>query len=341
MVSVSGDAARDNVTKPGGWPGTPGTVLITGASSGVGLFAAKALADRGWHVVMACRDTDKARRAQAALAIPDQAVTHLQVDLGDLESVDKLVDSVHASGRPLDALVINAAVYLPRLKHPERSPQGYEISMATNHFGHFLLIHRLLDDLKRSSHPSRRVVILGTVTANSKELGGKIPIPAPADLGDLSGFAAGFKAPIAMADGKTFKPGKAYKDSKLCNMITTQELHRRLHASTGIVFTSLYPGCVADTPLFRNTPAAFRTIFPWFQKNITGGYVSQALAGERVADVVTDPAFAVSGVHWSWGNRQSKGGKQFSQELSDQASNPETARRMWELTSQLVGLEGS
>ncbi len=341
MVSVSGDAARDNIVKPGGPPGTPGTVLITGASSGVGLFATKALADRGWHVVMACRDIDKARRAQAALAIPDQAVTHLQVDLADLESVDKLVASFHASGRPLDALVINAALYQPRLKQPERSPQGYEISMATNHFGHFLLIHRLLDDLKRSSHPSRRVVILGTVTANSKELGGKIPIPAPADLGDLSGFAAGFKAPIAMADGKTFKPGKAYKDSKLCNMITTQELHRRLHASSGIVFTSLYPGCVADSPLFRNTPAAFRTIFPWFQKNITGGYVSQALAGERVADVVTDPAFAVSGVHWSWGNRQSKGGKQFSQELSDQASNPETAGRMWELTSQLVGLKGN
>jgi len=341
MVSVSGDAALANLDNPVGLPGTPGTVLITGASSGVGLFATKALADRGWHVVMACRDTDKARRAQAALAISDALVTHLQVDLGDLESVDKLVDSFHATGRPLDALVINAAVYLPRLKHPERSPQGYEISMATNHFGHFLLIHRLLDDLKRSQHPSRRVVILGTVTANSKELGGKIPIPAPADLGDLSGFAAGFKAPIAMADGKNFKPGKAYKDSKLCNMITTQELHRRLYDSTGIVFTSLYPGCVADSPLFRNTPKAFQTIFPWFQKTITGGYVSQALAGERVADVVTDPAFAVSGVHWSWGNRQSKGGKQFSQELSDKASNPETARRMWDLTSQLVGLAGN
>jgi len=341
MVVVSGDAAPETPSSSGGQSGKPGTALITGASSGVGLFATKALVDRGWHVVMACRDTDKARRAQAALAIPDQAVTHLQLDLGDLDSVTRLVDSFHASGRPLDALVINAAVYLPRLKHPERSPQGYEISMATNHLGHFLLIHRLLDDLKRSTHPSRRVVILGTVTANSKELGGKIPIPAPADLGDLSGFAAGFKAPIAMADGKAFKPGKAYKDSKLCNMITTQELHRRLHGSTGIVFTSLYPGCVADTPLFRNTPAAFRTIFPWFQKNITGGYVSQALAGERVADVVTDPAFAVSGVHWSWGNRQTKGGKQFSQELSDKASNPETARRLWDLTSQLVGLEAN
>jgi protochlorophyllide reductase len=313
-------------------------VLITGASSGVGLFSAKAMADRGWHVVMACRDTDKARRAQAALAIPDSSVTHLKVDLGDLDSVERLVEEFHATGRPLDALVINAAVYLPRLQHPERSPQGYEISMATNHLGHFLLIQRLLSDLQRSGHPSRRLVILGTVTANSRELGGRIPIPAPADLGDLAGFAAGFKAPIAMANGKRFKPGKAYKDSKLCNMITTQELHRRLHESTDIVFTSLYPGCVADTPLFRNTPRAFQTIFPWFQKNITGGYVSQALAGERVAQVVADPEFAVSGVHWSWGNRQKKGGRQFSQELSEQASNPETARRVWDYSMQLVGL---
>ena len=321
-----------------GVSGVPGTVLITGASSGVGLFATKALADRGWHVVMACRDPLKARRAQAALSIPDHSVTHLRVDLGDLESVRQLVEAFHATGLPLDALVINAAVYMPRLKEPKRSPQGYELSMATNHLGHFLLIQMLLPDLQRSGHPSRRVVILGTVTANSRELGGKIPIPAPADLGDLSGFAAGFKAPVAMADGKPFKPGKAYKDSKLCNMITTQELHRRLHSSTGIVFSSLYPGCVADTPLFRNTPRAFQKIFPWFQKNITGGYVSQALAGERVAQVVADPAFAASGVHWSWGNRQTKGGKQFSQELSDRASKPETAQGVWAESMKLVGL---
>lgn len=321
----------------GSVPGpVPGTVLITGASSGVGLFATKALVDRGWHVVMACRDPQKARRAQAALAIPDASVTHLQVDLGDLGSVRQLVSAFHATRLPLDALVINAAVYMPRLKEPLRSPQGYELSMATNHLGHFLLIQLLLADLERSSHPSRRLVVLGTVTANSKELGGKIPIPAPADLGDLGGFAAGFKAPVSMADGRPFKPGKAYKDSKLCNMITTQELHRRYHQSTGIVFTSLYPGCVADTPLFRNTPKAFQTIFPWFQKTITGGYVSQALAGQRVADVVTEPAFAVSGVHWSWGNRQRKDGQQFSQELSEKASNPVVAARVWDLSLKLV-----
>jgi len=319
--------------------GNSGTVLITGTTSGVGLNALKSLVDRGWTVVTANRDPVRAAAAANALGIDAARVHHLRMDLGDLESVRVGVETLVGSlGLPLDALVINAAVYKPRLKQPEWSPQGYEISMATNHLGHFLLIQLLLEDLKRSTHPSRRVVIMGTVTANSKELGGKIPIPAPADLGDLAGFKAGFQAPIAMASGKAFKPGKAYKDSKLCNMITTQELHRRLHSSTGIVFSSLYPGCVADTPLFRNTPRAFQTIFPWFQKNITGGYVSQALAGERLAQVVADPAFAVSGVHWSWGNRQTKGGKQFGQELSDQASNPEIADTLWTTSMHLVGL---
>ena len=316
-----------------------GTVLITGTTSGVGLHATKALADRGWQVVTANRDPVKAEAAADRLAIPSAQLSHLRFDLADLDSVRAGAETLVASlGRPLDALVINAAVYKPRLEQPERSPQGYEISMATNHLGQFLLIHLLLPDLERSSHPSRRVVILGTVTANSKELGGKIPIPAPADLGDLAGFKAGFQAPIAMANGKPFKPGKAYKDSKLCNMITTQELHRRLHGSTGIVFSSLYPGCVADSPLFRHAPQAFQRIFPWFQKNITGGYVSQAQAGERVAQVVADPAFSSSGVHWSWGNRQKQGGKQFSQELSDKASNPGTAQAMWEESMKLVGL---
>ena len=316
-----------------------GTVLITGTTSGVGLHATKALADRGWQGVTANRDPVRAAAAADRLAIPSAQLSHLRFDLADLDSVRAGAETLVASlGRPLDALVINAAVYKPRLEQPERSPQGYEISMATNHLGQFLLIHLLLPDLERSSHPSRRVVILGTVTANSKELGGKIPIPAPADLGDLAGFKAGFQAPIAMANGKPFKPGKAYKDSKLCNMITTQELHRRLHGSTGIVFSSLYPGCVADSPLFRHAPQAFQRIFPWFQKNITGGYVSQAQAGERVAQVVADSAFSSSGVHWSWGNRQKQGGKQFSQELSDKASNPGTAQAMWEESMKLVGL---
>ncbi len=313
------------------------TVVITGASSGVGLYAAKAMANRGWHVVMACRNLAAAKTAAEGLEMSPDDYCIMHIDLGSLESVRQFVADFRGSGKSLDALVCNAAVYLPLLKEPMRSPEGYELSVATNHFGHFLLCNLMLEDLKASSAPERRLIILGTVTANSKELGGKIPIPAPADLGDFQGLAAGFKAPISMIDGKPFKAGKAYKDSKLCNMLTSRELHRRYHDSTGIVFNTLYPGCVADTPLFRNSYPLFQKIFPWFQKNITGGYVTQELAGERVAQVVADPEFKQSGVHWSWGNRQKAGRQSFVQELSEKASD-DKAVKMWDLSAKLLGL---
>ncbi len=199
------------------------------------------------------------------------------------------------------------------------------------------MVNRLLEDLQRADAP--RLVTLGTVTANSEEFGGKVPIPAPADLGDFAGLIAGFREPVAMIDGKAFKPGKAYKDSKLACMMMSRELHARYHGKTGIVFSTLYPGCVADTPLFRNAPKAFQTIFPWFQKNVTRGYVSQPLAGERVAQVVADPAFARSGVHWSWGNRQREGREAFAQDLSAKATDAARSRELWYLTAGLLESE--
>lgn len=315
------------------------TVIVTGASSGVGLNAAKALADRGWHGVMACRNVEKAQRVAKEMGMVSDRYSIIHLDLGSLASVRQFVSDFRATGRSLEALVGNAAVYYPLLKDPIYSEDGYEISVATNHLGHFLLCNLLLDDLKASPASDKRLIILGTVTANPKELGGKIPIPAPPDLGNLEGFEAGFKAPISMINGKKFKSGKAYKDSKLCNVLTMRELHRRYHDETGISFGSLYPGCVADTPLFRNHFKAFQSIFPWFQKNITGGYVTQQLAGERVADTVTDPELKESGMYWSWGNRQKPGRRSFAQEVSNEALDDAKARKLWDLSARLVGLD--
>jgi protochlorophyllide reductase len=312
------------------------TVIITGTTSGVGLYAAKALTNRGWYVVMACRDIPKMEQAARDLNIPRDSSIIEYIDLGSLEQVRRFVQKFRAMGRPLNALVCNAAIYMPLLKEPLRSPEGYELSMATNHLGHFLLANLLLEDLKKSPAEDRRLVILGTVTHNPDELGGKIP-PRP-DLGNLEGFEKGFKEPISMADGKKFESVKAYKDSKVCNVLTMRELHRRYHDSTGITFTSLYPGCVADTPLFRNHYPLFQKLFPLFQKNITGGYVSQELAGERVAMVVADPEYRQSGVYWSWGNRQQKDRKSFAQRVSPQARDDVRAEKMWDLSEKLVGL---
>jgi protochlorophyllide reductase len=105
---------------------TKQTVIITGASSGVGLYAAKAVAKRGWHVVMACRDLPKAEAAAQSLGMSPDSYSIIHIDLGSLESVRKFVRDFRATGKSLDALVCNAAVYLPLLKQPMRSPEGYE-----------------------------------------------------------------------------------------------------------------------------------------------------------------------------------------------------------------------
>ncbi|MBW4646130.1 MAG: protochlorophyllide reductase [Goleter apudmare HA4340-LM2] len=313
------------------------TVVITGASSGVGLQAAKALADRGqWHVVMACRNLEKTESAAQSVGIPKDSYTIMHLDLASLESVRQFVKNFRESGKSLDALVCNAAIYMPLLKEPLRSPEGYELSVATNHLGHFLLCNLLLEDLNKSTFSQPRLVILGTVTHNPKELGGKIP-PRP-DLGDLKGLEEGFKAPHSMIDGKKFEPVKAYKDSKVCNVLTMRELHRRYHESHSITFSSLYPGCVATTALFRDHYPLFQKLFPLFQRYITGGFVTEEEAGKRVAEVVADPEYGQSGAYWSWGNRQKKNGKSFVKEVSTEASDDQKAKRLWELSEKLVGL---
>ena len=172
------------------------TVIITGASSGVGLHAAKALAQMGWDVVMACRDLAKSQAAATALEMPKENYTIMLLDLADLASVRQFVQNFRASGKSLNALVCNAAVYLPLLKEPLRSADGYELSVATNHLGHFLLCNLLLEDLKNSPAPAPRLIILGTVTANPKELGGKIPIPAPPD--GVGGKTLSLTVPVDM-----------------------------------------------------------------------------------------------------------------------------------------------
>ncbi|EEC67244.1 hypothetical protein OsI_34180 [Oryza sativa Indica Group] len=137
-----------------------------------------------------------------------------------------------------------------------------------------------------------------------------------------------------MIDGGEFDGAKAYKDSKVCNMLTMQEFHRRYHGETGVTFASLYPGCIATTGLFREHVPLFRLLFPPFQKYITKGYVSEEEAGKRLAQVVSDPSLTKSGVYWSWNNNSAS----FENQLSEEASDPEKAKKVWELSEKLVGL---
>ncbi|KAK1260314.1 hypothetical protein QJS04_geneDACA023039 [Acorus gramineus] len=312
-----------------------GTVVITGASSGLGLATAKSLAETGkWDIVMACRNFLKAEKAAKSVGMAKDSYTVMHLDLASLDSVRQFVDNFRRSEMPLDVLVCNAAVYLPTAKEPTFTAEGFELSVGTNHLGHFLLARLLLDDLKKSDYPSKRLVIVGSITGNTNTLAGNVP--PKANLGDLRGLAGGLNGlnSSAMIDGNEFDGAKAYKDSKVCNMLMMQEFHRRYHEETGIAFSSLYPGCIATTGLFREHIPLFRLLFPPFQKYITKGYVSETEAGQRLAQVVSDPSLLKSGVYWSW----NKNSASFENQLSQEASDAEKARKVWEISEKLVGL---
>ena len=313
-----------------------GVVVVTGASSGLGLAAAKALAETGkWHVVMACRDFLKASKAAKSAGMAEGSYTIMHLDLASFDSVRQFVDNFRRAGMPLDVLVCNAAIYRPTARQPTFTADGNEMSVGVNHLGHFLLSRLLMEDLEKSDYPSRRLIIVGSITGNTNTLAGNV-LPK-AGLGDLRGLAGGLRGHngSAMIDGaKSFDGAKAYKDSKVCNMLTMQEFHRRFHEETGITFASLYPGCIATTGLFREHIPEFRLLFPPFQRFVTKGFVSEEESGKRLAQVVSDPSLAKSGVYWSW----NKDSASFENQLSQEASDPEKARKLWDISEKLVGL---
>lgn len=142
-----------------------GTVIITGASSGLGLATAKCLAEGGkWHVIMACRDFLKAEKAAKSVGMAKENYTIMHLDLSSFESVRQFVDNFKRSGQPLDVLVCNAAVYQPTAREPSFTAEGFELSVGTNHLGHFLLSRLLLDDMQKSDYPSKRLIIVGSIT---------------------------------------------------------------------------------------------------------------------------------------------------------------------------------
>jgi protochlorophyllide reductase len=329
-------------------------VVVTGASSGLGLNCAVALAKDGdHHVIMACRDVEKGKQVAKEKGMPDNSYTVMKLELASLQSVRDFVANLKAfkSIRPLNNLICNAAVYRPTDPDPAWTDDGFEMSMGVNHLGHFLLVNLLLDDMSKARDP--RICVVGSITGNSNTVGGGLVYPR-ADLGNLSGLEKGAKNPISMVDGKPFFGAKAYKDSKVLNMMTVSELHRRYHDETGIVFSSMYPGCIADTALFREKREWFRKGFPWFMKYVTGGYVGEEEAGERLAQVIADPKCSKSGVYWSWnGNAKSvgtysdsgkptgaggAGGEIFENEQSDTVTNVPNAKKMWKYSRDAVGL---
>mmetsp|Transcript_42729 Transcript_42729/g.140386 ORF Transcript_42729/g.140386 Transcript_42729/m.140386 type:complete len:408 (-) Transcript_42729:364-1587(-) len=319
--------------------------VITGASSGLGLHAVTALTSsyEGYYVIAAVRDTAKMDEAAAEMGIDAKDYKAVKLECASLASVRDFSKELKRllRGRGLDRLVCNAAVYLPTDPKPRFTDEGYEMSFGVNHLSHFLLLQLLMPDLKKAK--DARVCIVGSVTGNKNTVAGSLVKPV-ADVGDLEGVKAG--AGSVMVDGsRSFDGAKAYKDAKALNMMTVLEAHRRLHPSTGIVFNSMYPGCIAQTQLFREKRDWFRYFFfPTLMKAI-GSYVSQKEAGERLAQTIADPQAAKSGVYWSWngdaksigvGNAGGAGGDLFENSFSGMVQDEANGQLCWDYSMELV-----
>lgn len=358
---VLSDGQKAEIAKTEERFGDKKLVVITGCSSGLGRETVKnLLATDKYHVIGAVRDIDKMEAVAEIDGFNMDNFHIIECELNSFDSVHKFCDELkeYQMAKPVDRLICNAGVYQPSLPYAKWSVDGHEQTMQINYLSHFLMISKLVEGMKEAPDP--RVVMVGSVTGNDNTVGGGGVYPI-ADLKQLDGFKAGFENPVAMADGYGFIGAKAYKDSKLCLMMMSNFLHSKFNRSHGITFSSIYPGCIAETPLFREKRAWFRKYFPVFMKYITGGYVGVEEAGQRLFQVAHDPRCSKSGVYWSWngGPREGRGAAALEQggqisggggagggwdsiyvnDQSDKVNNLELCVELFQASTKITGAE--
>jgi NAD(P)-dependent dehydrogenase (short-subunit alcohol dehydrogenase family) len=270
-------------------------VFITGCNSGLGLETMRTLTARGAHVIGAARTVEKAK---AAAAKTGGQVTPVACELSDLGSVVSCADEVTSLGQAIDVVICNAGIMaLPKLQQK----YGLEMQFLTNHLGHFVLVNRLLERVKQA--PSGRVVMVSSLGHYTTVAGG-------INFDNLSGE-------------KHYVPFNFYGQSKLANLLMSNELARRLEGSNA-TSNAIHPGIIM-TPLVRNISnlrATLASIVSWpFSRSVEQGAATQCY-------VATAPALeGVSGQYFADCNPA---------RMSAHAQDQDLAARLWTVSEELA-----
>jgi len=220
------------------------TFLVTGANTGIGRATAEELARRGGRVYVASRSAAKGEAAAGAIraATGSESVFFLALDLADLESVRACAAAFLARGEPLHVLINNAGVGGAH----GLTRQGFEMTFGVNHLGHFALTQLLLERLTDSA-PSRIVNVSSDAHYNAR----------------------GIDFEAVRRPARNITGLHEYAVSKLCNVLFTQELARRM-AGTGVTSYALHPGVVASD-IWRRVPWPVRPLLKRRMLSVTDG----------------------------------------------------------------------
>lgn len=271
-------------------------IVITGVNSGLGLESMRVLAMRGAHIIGLARSKDKAWQASNGI---EGEITPLGCELSDLESVATCADEINALGVPIDVLMCNAGIMAPA-KLEQR--YGLEMQFVTNHLGHFVLVNRLLDTVKQAQ--SGRIVMLSSMAQRQVPRGG-------IDFDNLSG-------------DKGYDPWKFYGQSKLANLLCSNELASRLQGSNASC-NALHPG-VIKTNLGRDAGGLLSSVLMRLasvvERSIPQGAATQCyLASSPDVEGVSGQYFADCNIA----------------KPSRYASDESLAKRLWQVSEEFAG----
>jgi len=282
------------------------TAIVTGANSGIGYETAKALAEKGAHVIFACRNEEKAAHAIASIQSGSSAARCSVgvLDLSRLSSVRAFAEKTLAEQDRIDLLINNAGIMIPPFHLTE---DGIESQFATNHVGHFALTGLLLPRLLSQS--GSRVI---TVSSNAHRFG-KMRF---SDLNRAQSYVAWL----------------AYGQSKLANLLFAYELDRRLRsAGHSTVSLAAHPG-YASTQITQNSG--------WMQM-ATDRVAQSAHAGALpTLRAATDPE-AAGGSFWGPKHFRQMMGPPVSVSSTKKSHNTDDAKRLWTISEELSGVQFS
>lgn len=272
--------------------------LVTGASSGVGLETARGLAEENATVILVSRNESRGHEALADIkkTTKNDDVHLMLTDLMDQQAIHKLASTFKERYNRLDVLVNNAGVFLPKRI---LSPEGLEGTFAINHIAYFLLTHLLLDVICQT--PDARII---NVSSNA-HFSGSINFADPQLEAGFSGY-------------------KAYSQSKLANVLFTNELARRL-SDTTVTVNSLHPGVVATSIANHGF-----SLFGFFFKMFSPFFLSPRKGAETSLYLATSPA--VQGVTGKYFDKCKE------KVPAPDALDERIAKRLYELSEKLTGI---